>query len=80
MQSYGQSSDEFHRHSHGHRAPTHMNLLEILNHIQHNHMHGGVDVSNMDEQFLANHFAGSFVKATPKAIVESLPIRTITQE
>ena len=57
-----------------------MNLLEILNHIQSNHMHGGVDVSNLDERFLADHFVGSFVKATPKAIVESLPVRTISEE
>ena len=43
-------------------------------------MHGGVDISNIDERYLADHFAGSLVKATPKAIVESLPVRVITEE
>ena len=86
MQQYGSNADEFHRHHHGHhhhgssRAPTHMNLLEILNHIQNNHMHGPVDISSLDERFLADQLAGTFVKATPRAIVESLPVRTITEE
>ena len=57
-----------------------MNLLEILNHIQNNHMHGPVDISSLDERFFADQLAGSFVKATPRAIVESLPVRTITEE
>ena len=39
-------------------------------------------MSNIDERYLADQFAGtgSFVKATPKAIVESLPVRVITEE
>lgn len=57
-----------------------MNLLEILNHIQMgNHLHGagemaGIEDINLDAQFQ------TMVKATPKAIVESLPVRTITEE
>ena len=54
-----------------------MNLLEILNNIQlssgdHHFMHS--DMTGFEDGF------SSMYKATPKAIVESLPVRQITAE
>ena len=53
---------------------THMNLLDILSQIQ----MGSHGEMSMDELHMANQIA-SMSKATPRAIVESLPVRTITE-
>lgn len=66
MQSLGVGSNS---------RPGHMNLLEILNHIQMgSQLH---HQSSHDDGF--DPF-GAYSRATPRAIVESLPIRVITQE
>ena len=58
------------------QVPTHMNLLEILNHLQ---MGNSLQGSDFGDDFYFEELSGSS-KATPRAIVESLPVRFITQD